>query len=501
LASVNKNIFSDNAKEISNLELQNQFVSSTVISNNKNENFYFENSNTIAQGKQSFIQKWGERPNVDNWRRKTSNSIVNENSNILNQNTDTTISFSKVKDDKLDSNKIKLLTNDSDYTLSRNSWNKSALKAAQTFLLKLNDFEKAKPLYRLIVEKNIDPTVTERALLDLASQYLHIGEKEISDNIIKTVMNKYPTGTYMQKKQDAEAKFQNNINTDNIYKEAYFLTQIGNWNELANLTNSNNAALIKSKWYMPILFLKVKMYAQLKEDTKAINILDSVIRYSKNELLKERASNLIVEIKNRIDTEQYLSNLQLMKIQVDSTEAQNEIASVEIKKDTADNQQKLILNNTNTKDSLLAIKLDKNSKTPNEKIKIKPQNSRFVIDSLETHYIALITNNTNGYIATLIKDSLFKKYRIEFISQKIGTTISQVQENAYIIWIGPFENAIASSNFLTNFAPVLQKGLNDYISSDKYELQTIGKSNIIKIKSLDDFKAYKTFILNNIINQ
>jgi hypothetical protein len=495
-----KDIFSDNIKEISNLELQNQFVSSSGISINKSGNFYFENNNTIAQGKQGFIQKWGERPNVDNWRRKTSNSIVNVNN--LNPSIDSAKLFLKVKDDKLDSNKLNLLTTDNDYSISRSSWNKAALSAAQTFLLKLNDFEKAKTLYRLIVEKNIAPNVTERALLDLASQYLHIGEKEMSDNIIKTVMSKYPNGTYMQKKQEAEAKLQSNVNTDNLYKEAYFLSQIGNWSELANLTNSNNAALIKSKWYLPILFLKVKMYAQLKEDTKAINILDSVIRFSKNEILKERASNLINEIKNRKDTEQYLSNLLLEKKQEDSLEKKNEISVVESKLDTTTIQQKLLIKNVLNKDSLLAIKLDtKNNKTSNEKEKIKTQNSRFIYDSLETNYIALITNNTNGYIATLIKDSLLKKYRIEFISQKIGTTISQVQENAYIIWIGPFENAIASTNFLINFAPVLEKGLNDYISSDKYELQTIGKSNIIKIKSLADFKEYKTFMLNNIINQ
>lgn len=496
-----KDIFSDNRKEISNLELQNQFVSGSANYINKSGNFYFENNNTITQGKQSFIQKWGERPNVDNWRRKTSNSIANLNSNNLNSSIDTANTYIKVKDDKLDSNKLNLLKTDNEYSISRSSWNKAALSTAQTFLLKLNDFEKAKPLYRLIVEKNIDPIVTERALLDLASQYLHIGEKEISDNIIKTVMSKYPNGSYMQKKQEAEAKLKSNVNTDNLYKDAYFLSQIGNWSELSNLTNSNNAVLIKSKWYIPVLFLKVKMYAQLKEDTKAINILDSVIRYSKNEILKERASNLINEIKNRKDTEQYLSNLQLEKILEDSIEKKNESSVVGSKLDTTSSQQKILINNVLMKDSLLAIKLEKNNTTPNEKLKIKNQNSRFVYDSLETHYIALITNNTNGYIATLIKDSLLKKYRIEFISRKIGTTISQVQENAYIIWIGPFENAITSTNFLINFAPVLKKELNDYISGDKYELQIIGKSNIIKIKSLADFKEYKTFILNNIINQ
>lgn len=478
-------VFTDNIKEISNLEQQNQFNTTSSYADPKNANFYFENKYTISQGKQSFIQKWGERPNVDNWRRKTSSAMVSQNTSILNPNMETTKLILKVIEEKLDSNKIKLIADDNEFAISRGNWNKAALATAQTFLLKLNDFEKAKPIYRLIIEKNIDPVITERALLDLASQYLHIGDKETSNDIIQKVILKYPNGDYMRKKQEAEDKLQKNGNTDNLYKEAYFLSQIGNWDELANLSNNNNAVFSKSKWYLPILFLKVKMYAQLNQDAKAINVLDSIVSFSKNEILKERANNLIIEIKNRKDTEQYLANLQFDKVREDSTEKKEE------------NSNKLsnnIIDSATTKDI--------NNKNSNEqgKTKIKQPISKFIYDSLETHYIALVTNNTNAYIATMIKDSLFKNYRIEFISRKIASTISQLQEKAFVIWIGPFENSAASNNFLSGITPSLKKGLNDYISRDKYEILTIGKTNILKLKTIEDFTEYKSLILNNIIN-
>ena len=46
-------------------------------------NFYFDNQSALVQGKQNFNQKWGQRPNVDGWRRKTS--LMNSASSISNQ--------------------------------------------------------------------------------------------------------------------------------------------------------------------------------------------------------------------------------------------------------------------------------------------------------------------------------------------------------------------------------------------------------------------------------
>ena len=39
-----------------------------LFSNSKESKFYFYRPNLVAQGKQSFLASWGNRPNVDNWR-------------------------------------------------------------------------------------------------------------------------------------------------------------------------------------------------------------------------------------------------------------------------------------------------------------------------------------------------------------------------------------------------------------------------------------------------
>ena len=494
-----KELFSDHsknqAKSTQPIQLANN-ASNINIGNNFSNNigsFYFENTNAISQGKQSFIQKWGERPNIDNWRRKTSTAIVNMNNSSNAQINDTVKKVLSVQAEKTDSALIKLISNDSEYIKSNINWNKAALATAQTFLLKLNDFTKAKSIYKVIIQRNIDSAVTERALLDLASEYLHIGEKETSNDIIKKVITNYPNGVYMQKKIASDAAKVKTDNIDQLYKEAYFFSQIGNLLEFENIVNSNYANFSKSKWYLPVQFLKAKMYAQQKFDVKAINVLDTVIRFSKNEVLKEKANNIIADIKNRKDTEAYLASLHFEEIQLENN----------LNKDSSASNVSSINNNPKLGDSSSTLTKEITKQIINTKAisatKLAPiANSKFIYDSAEIHYIALVTNNTNAFIVNRIKDSLLKNYRIDFISRKITSTLSELQEKSYILWIGPFENGMAANNYFISFAPTFQKGLNDYIAVDKYELMTIGKSNIIKIKSLADFKDYKIMISNNI---
>ena len=101
-----------------------------------------------------------------------------------------------------------------DVQASKIKWNKAALISAQTFLLQLNDFEKAKPIYQKIINNNIDSVTTERAYLDLASQYLHEGNLDKSNELIKIVTSKFPKGVYASRKQEDENKRNKNSNNN-----------------------------------------------------------------------------------------------------------------------------------------------------------------------------------------------------------------------------------------------------------------------------------------------
>ncbi len=453
------------------------------IGNMSNTNdFYFDNKNTVSQGKQSFIQKWGERPNIDQWRRKTSVALVNR-STINNTEVNTNVSTkdsSNTKSDKLKKEEIKytLLASKEDLQASKIRWNKAALTSAQTFLLQLNDFEKAKPIYQKIIDRNIDSITTERAYLDLASQYLHEGNLEKSNEIINIVTSKFPKGVYASRKQEDENKRNKNSNIVNQYKEAYFASQIGNWDKLASIAQNIDDDIRKTKWYFPLQFLKVKMYAQQKRDSLAIVQLESIIKESKSDIIKEKARNIITEIKNRAGTEAYLTSLQIVKEQYMPEASTEEALKSIVKVDTT----------PKTKDSLG----DQN------KIAVIPPRIIFSADSTEPYFVALVTNNLKPMYVKEMQNAFSSLNEDEFATQKLTSTFVQFQEGVYIVWIGAFENAQKSKIYLNRIKPRLKREIISFVSDKQYEIYLISKPNILLIKNIEDLQLYKDFMLNKI---
>ena len=495
---LNKEVTKTNSLKNENIIIEN----SSPINEKLNNDFYFDNKQVVSQGKQNFIQKWGERPNSDGWRRKINliSGQVNSNNSAFNNTTTSILDINnKTNSDSSllqanlnkDSTAIRysMINSSSSLLLSKQKWNKAALNNAQTFLFQLNDFEKAYPLYIKIIENQLDNSSTERALLDLASYYLHNNLNEKSDSLIKIVETQFPEGYYSTKKKESNNRKNNEANILNEYKEAYFLSQIGNWDSLAvNIPQLNNN-LKRTKWYIPFKFIQAKMFAQQKMDSIAIIILDSIILQNNNEKIRDKAKNIISELKNRKETEAYLHKLTLDQEMLDS----NDNKAISNKK--VANNTNLNLNTPLQKD-ILPLK-DSMSTKNNDASSINPL-IVFGNDSIEPHYIALATQNVSATFVKEMQTALNYLNNDEFIKQKLNVTYIQFNEKSYIVWIGPFENSLQAKTYINKVKPRLSNEIISFIPTKQYEIYLISKSNILLIKDAADLKQYQQFMFKNI---
>ena len=475
-------------------------LNNNSFSNNSNSDFYFDNRSVLVQGKQNFTQKWGQRPNVDSWRRKTS--LMNAPSSLSNQDASSTgfqnntskdslQNRSLSKDEKENSkadekgNSYEMITDGSSYIKSKQDWNKAALANAQTFLLELNDFERAYPLYTKVIANNIDTAITERAMLDLASHYLHENLNEKSDSIIKIVEDRFPKGFYATKKKESSLKQKKEADVLNDYKEAYFLSQIGNWESLAALSNQLNTDLRRTKWYTPFKFIQVKMYAQQRMDSVAIVLLDSIVLQNTNEKIRDRAKNILEELKNRKQTESYLTNLNLSKEILDTIALVNTAAiSKPNKKDNPIKNDNSNVKDTTTTKQIATIPI----------IAALP----FTNDSSEQYYIAFATQKVSATFVKEMQTAFTYLNNDEFIKQKLNVTYIQFNENSYIVWIGPFVNNLDAKTYMNKVKPRLSTEIISFVPSKQYEIYLLSKSNILLIKDEADLKQYQQYMFKNI---
>ena len=71
LSYFKKYIYQKQERQAMDLEKQNEERKFQIL-NSEKTSFYFYNSNQILKGRQNYLAKWGNRPNVDNWRNATA---------------------------------------------------------------------------------------------------------------------------------------------------------------------------------------------------------------------------------------------------------------------------------------------------------------------------------------------------------------------------------------------------------------------------------------------
>lgn len=481
--SVNYN----NQNNIPGYTFGNAFVNTTPNKEVKSD-FYFDNPQNVSMGITNYIKKWGDRPNVDNWRRKTTIQLARASQ--VNANIDSTqasmqlntaqvvnksIKSTTQEKDSAEKLSIQLIETDTDLKQSKINWNNNSLSIAKIFLYELNDFEKALPRYKAVIQNDIEPATTESALLDLASHYLHIGQITTSDSLIALITKQFPEGIYVQKKKAKENLDRIDKNSAEAYKTAYFLAQIGDWDQFGSQMEEAQKQFKGTKWNTPYQFLRVKMYAQLGKDSLAIEYCNEIIAQNKSESIKAKAKNIITEINNRKATEAYLAALVIVK------------------------PTKLI--NTNeeaierNKSTAISLKDDRNingnPKNDSTLSKNVINQITFTNDSLEQHYIALQTMNVSAVFVKEIQNAI-KDFNTETFKQlNLGVTYVQFTDQSHIVWIGPFTKASDGLAYINKVKPRLSTEIISFIAKRQYDLTLIGKSNIVLITNQEQLDQYK----------
>jgi hypothetical protein len=476
----------------------NDAFTNTTAKQVAKSDFYFDNPQNVSMGITSYIKKWGERPNVDNWRRKTTIQLVRADASKAKATADsiqnnlqlnTSVNGNKNKaaqqTDSSDALSIQLIQSDSALIASKTNWNKNTLSIAKLFLYELDDFEKALPRYQAVIQKNIEPNATESALLDLASHYTHIGQSSSADSIINRITSQFPEGIYVKKKQAKENLDRIDKNSLEAYKVAYFLAQIGDWDQFSAQMDSVQKLFKGTRFQTPYQFLKVKMHAQLGQDSIAIENLNQIIAQNKSEILKSRAKNIIAEINNRKATEAYLTALKIEKPKklVNAKEEvleQAKVLSIALKNDSS-------LNNVGKKNTMVPV-TTKNDSAQN--IAVTNQ-IMFTNDSLEQHYVALQTMNVSSVFVKEIQNA-FKDFHAEAFRQlNLTVTFVQFTDQSHIVWIGPFAKAADGLNYINKVKPRLSTEIISFIPKKQYDLTLIGKSNILLINNQEQLDQYK----------
>ena len=269
-----------------------------LFNTNDNTGFYFLNKALRTKGAQTFKNIWGNRQNLDNWRRQAAldANIGAASINIATATTDA------AKKDSTQSISYEALaesipTNSKQLEASNQKWAKALLDNAQIFQLSLSDYPSAMEAYTFYLNKFATGASLDLVYHNLALCYSVTGDQNKADSLRKLLQEKFPSSKLLAKKDTTTNT--SISNADNAYLRIYEYFTKGEYEKALALKDEATATYGKDIWAPQFLFMEATLLMKNKEDSAATQKLNKIITEYKGTSMAKKATAVLAVLKQR----------------------------------------------------------------------------------------------------------------------------------------------------------------------------------------------------------
>ena len=475
-----------------------QQASDLFAGSDKGNDFYFYNASSKARGFSEFRGKWGERANVDNWRRQ---GAINRQNPALSNIDNSGASSAAGSIDKTASISFESLLENVPLTEPKmNESNKVIVDAlytlAQTFTNKLEDYPSAIHAYEEILRRFPNTANKEEILFNLANAYGKVGDKEKADFYKRELIASSPNGKLAKLIQNPSIAKQNQQANPATrkYEEIYKLFIEGNFEQAKAEKKVADSLYGNSYWTPQLLFIESIYYVKQKDDSTAIKVLtDLTTLYSSNPLA-ERAKTMIDVLKRRNQIEDYLTKLDVNRNEAPRTSmpVDNTIASVTKEEKplaTPKVEEKKI--GDILKPEAPAVKKDTVIVPPAPVVVVK----NFTFVPTDPQYVVVVMDKVDEVYANEARNAFNRYNREKFYNQQIAMSGLKLDDRYSLVLQGPFKDAKAAVDYVDAVKPVAGSRILPWLSVDKFSFILISNANLDLLKNNKDMTAYRQLLL------
>ncbi len=512
--------------------------------------FYFQNASLKAKGTADYKARWGNRPNVDNWRRQ---SAVQQTltTNTPDPNSKTMEGPKKEKEDNLNleslSGNIPLTTGQKE--TSDQAIIKALLTNALTFQNKLEDYPTAIEVYEELLKRYPNCSELEQVMFNLAYCYQKNRQYAQSDSLTLALKSNFAGGKYVTQLAQASAAKQKDPAQD-TYEKVYGLFVQGRFTEAKEAKLQADKVFGKSYWTPQLLYIESIYYIKQKEDSTAIDRLENIKALFKTSPLAEKATTMIDVLNRRKEIEFYLTNLKIERpedilaknVDLNSTntlgidinkpdsllkapktiqaapKALADLSNVKTvataldKPDSlrkaptqvkADLKNLTDLSNSNTissapmgmKDSPANVPKELTSKVISSQLKPNViKGNMYTFNPSDTQFVILILDNVDPIYISEGKNAFNRFNKDRFPEQNIEIYNRRLNSQYQLLLFGPFINSAEAISYIDKTRPLATTRIVPWLTQDKFSFNIISNANIeILLKDLD-LSGYRAFM-------
>ncbi len=457
-----------------------------LFQDNSKGEWYFSNSSLKARGFNEFKSKWGNRANVDNWRRKAAIEISNNNG--ANNNNLTGDQKGKNKTNTKDKNAKNEQTEDLSYEgLMKNipltpeklaSSNEiiatNMLDLGAVYQNDLDEFELAAGTYEPYLVRFPKRLQDGEVYLALYYCYTKLGNKAKADyykNLLDKGFANSRSARLLNNPVSLNPKAKNPEATK-LYESIYDLFIEGNFEKALAEKKKADGIYGENYWTPQLLYIEALYHVRQHNDSLAISGLQAIINTYPSSPLKEKAATMIDVLRRRAEIETYLTNLQVTR-------------------DTGAN--KIII-----PDEKPAVKKNVNNINPpvdsTKKVIVPPLVSgpfKMALDA--PHSVLMILEKVDGVYVNEARNAFNRYNRENYFGQPIQITKDVLDADRSLLVIASFADAATALQYYTKIRKNAAAEVS-WLPANKYSFLIITDDNLQLLKANKNMSDYKKLL-------
>jgi hypothetical protein len=306
-----------------------------LFSTEQKGEWYFYNQSSKTQGAAQFKGNWGNRPNVDNWRRfeavnrqslaspdKVPDAVVPNKSNS---------GSATIPEDELSFEGLlgKLPSTPEALKASNDSIRNALFNLGLAYLNDIEDYPSAISTFEELRRRFPDGGRTAETLFHLYHAYTKVGNAGAAAEMKKLLGERYPSSrftTIVQSGKDPMARVTGSPEATKAYENVYNLFIEGQFAEAENAKRIADSTYKTTFWQPQLLYIEAVYYIRQRQDSTAGSVLRAIINQNTNKALTAKAQNLLNVLSRRREIEDELTRLQITRPSEEDTVTSQPVA-------------------------------------------------------------------------------------------------------------------------------------------------------------------------------
>ena len=451
--------------------------------------WYFNNPSLVAQGKTAFKNKWGTRPNADNWRRMTA---INGTRMVSQRGPEGSRRVAVQQQETKPALSIESLL--ANLPLTPAQQKASLLKITNTYFQlgfvfqeKLGEWPLAIEWYEKAINEGADTSIKAKLYYNLAFCYGQVKNTNQANYYKNLLAANYPESELTTKLIDPATALKQQLAKESLinatYNKIYDLFLSGQFEAALTAKKEADSQFGPNNWSAQLLYIESIYHIKNRNDKEAIITLNKISELYPRSPLSEKAKTIAAVVSRRAEIESELTAMQVTRLKEDSL--------VWIDDRPAPKPQQTLVKEVPSK-TIVTQPITAKSKVDSTQFKapaLVQEVVRFQFNPSDPYAVMMILKDVDIVYINEAKRALARYHGERYASSGLNIQNNTFGTIPYIL-ISVFDNAADALSYVEKTAPIGSKEIFPWLQADKYKFIIVSPENLKKItedKSADDY--------------